>query len=221
MRAAGVESIVDTDTLSILGLWEIGTALPKFLRAFRDLKRAASARRPDAVILIDWPDFNLRLARWLHRRGFRVIYYVSPQVWAWRSYRAHSIRRDVDLLLSILPFEKEWYAARGMTEVEYVGHPLVGNVKPNYGQGRVLRATQSRFLAANHQPPARQPSQRTCAHPAADAGCGREDFTDAAEHSVRSCDCPQSRPDRGATNHFTKGSWFAACELARDSSRDT
>jgi lipid-A-disaccharide synthase len=134
MRAAGVKSIVDTDTLSILGLWEVGTALPKFLRAFRNLKRAAIERRPDAVVLIDWPEFNLRLARWLHRRGFRVIYYVSPQVWAWRSYRAHSIRRDVDLLLSILPFEKQWYAARGMTHVEYVGHPLVGNMKPNYGK---------------------------------------------------------------------------------------
>jgi lipid-A-disaccharide synthase len=127
-----VESVVDTDTLSILGLWEVGTALPKFLRAFRVLKQAATERRPDAVVLIDWPEFNLRLARWLHRRGFRVIYYVSPQVWAWRSYRAHSISRDVDLLLSILPFEKDWYAARGMTHVEYVGHPLVGNVKPSF-----------------------------------------------------------------------------------------
>lgn len=132
MRAAGVDSIVDTDTLSILGLWEIGSVLPKFLRAFSDLKQAAIERRPDAVVLIDWPDFNLRLARWLHRRGFRVIYYVSPQVWAWRSYRAHSIRRDVDLLLSILPFEKDWYTARGMTHVEYVGHPLVGSVSPNF-----------------------------------------------------------------------------------------
>jgi len=134
MRAAGVESIVDTDKLSILGLWEVGTALPKFLRAFRDLKRVAIERRPDAVVLIDWPEFNLRLARWLHRRRLRVIYYVSPQVWAWRSYRARSIRRDVDLLLSILPFEKDWYAARGMTHVEYVGHPLVGHVKPSFNK---------------------------------------------------------------------------------------
>ena len=134
MRAAGVESMVDTDALSILGLWEVGSVLPKFLRAFSDLKRAAIEHRPDAVVLIDWPEFNLRLARWLHRRGFRVIYYVSPQVWAWRSYRAHAIRRDVDLLLSILPFEQEWYAKRGMTHVEYVGHPLVGNVKPDYGK---------------------------------------------------------------------------------------
>jgi len=128
MRAAGVESIVDTDKLSILGLWEIGTALPKFLAAYQTLKQAVVARNPDAVILIDWPDFNLRLASWLRRRGTRVIYYISPQLWAWRSYRARSIRRDVDLLLSILPFEKEWYAARRIDHVEYVGHPLAGNV---------------------------------------------------------------------------------------------
>ncbi|MGQ0761223.1 MAG: lipid-A-disaccharide synthase [Acidobacteriota bacterium] len=139
MRGAGVDSIVDTDTLSILGLWEVGSALLKFLRAFGDLKEGAIARRPDAVVLIDWPEFNLRLARWLRRRGFRVIYYVSPQVWAWRSYRAHSIRRDVDLLLSILPFEKDWYAARGMTHVEYVGHPLVGNVSPNFDREEFCR----------------------------------------------------------------------------------
>jgi lipid-A-disaccharide synthase len=134
MRSAGVESIVDTDKLSILGLWEIANALPGFLSAYQKLKRAAIARKPDAVILIDWPDFNLRLARWLHRRGVRVIYYVSPQLWAWRSYRARNIRRDVDLLLSILPFEKEWYATRGMTHVEYVGHPLAGNVHASHGR---------------------------------------------------------------------------------------
>lgn len=139
MRAAAVDSVVDTDTLSIMGIWEVGSVLPKFLRAFRDLKRAATARRPDAVVLIDWPEFNLPLARWLHRRGFRVIYYVSPQVWAWRSYRAHSIRRNVDLLLSILPFEKQWYAARGMNHVDYVGHPLVGNVKPSFDREEFCR----------------------------------------------------------------------------------
>src|SRR5262249_47978960 len=113
MRNAGVESVVDTDKLSILGLWEIGTALPKFLAAYRKLKQAVVDRTPDAVILIDWPDFNFRLAKWLRRRGTRVIYYISPQLWAWRSYRTRSIRRDVDLLLSILPFEQDWYAARG------------------------------------------------------------------------------------------------------------
>ena len=128
LREAGVESIVRSDDLAILGLLEIARALPKFWRAFKLLKQAAIERKPDAVILVDWPDFNLKLARSLHRRGLKVIYYVSPQLWAWRSYRARSIERDVDLLLSILPFEQEWYAERGIDQVEYVGHPLAGEV---------------------------------------------------------------------------------------------
>ena len=139
MRAAGVDSIVDADQLAILGLWEIGQALPKFWRAFGELKRAATERKPDAVILVDWPDFNLRLARWLHRRRVRVIYYISPQLWAWRSYRVNSVARDVDLLLSILPFEKDWYAAHGMTQVEYVGHPLTGEVHARYDREEFCR----------------------------------------------------------------------------------
>jgi len=139
MRSAGVASIVKADELAILGLWEIGQALPKFWRAFGELKSAVIEKNPDAVILVDWPDFNLRLARWLHRRGVRVIYYISPQLWAWRSYRVHSVRRDIDLLLSILPFEKEWYAARGMKQVEYVGHPLTGEVRARYGREEFCR----------------------------------------------------------------------------------
>src|SRR6266849_4133193 len=132
MRAAGVDSIVKADELAILGLWEVGRALPKFWRAFAQLKSAARERKPDAVILVDWPDFNLRLARWLHRRGIRVIYYISPQLWAWRPHRARNVKRDVDLLISILPFEKDWYAERGMTHVCYVGHPLTGEVRALY-----------------------------------------------------------------------------------------
>ena len=139
MRAADVDSVVNADELAIMGLWEVGRALPRFWRALADLKRAATERKPASVILIDWPDFNLRLARWLHRRGFRVIYYISPQLWAWRSYRARNIERDVDLLLSILPFEKDWYAARGMTHVEYVGHPLTGEVRAQYGREEFCR----------------------------------------------------------------------------------
>jgi lipid-A-disaccharide synthase len=139
MRAAGVDSIVDTDKLAILGLLEIARALPRFWRAFRKLTAAATTKKPDAVILIDWPDFNLRLARWLHRRKFPVIYYVSPQLWAWRSYRAGSIRRDVDVLLSILPFEKDWYAARRMPHVKYVGHPLAGNVRAQFDRKEFCR----------------------------------------------------------------------------------
>jgi lipid-A-disaccharide synthase len=139
MRAAGVDSVVRADELAILGLWEIASALPKFWRAYASLRRAAAERKPDAAILVDWPDFNLRLARWLHRRKVPVIYYVSPQLWAWRSYRTRNIRRDVDLLLSILPFEKDWYATRNMTHVQYVGHPLVGEARANYDRNEFCR----------------------------------------------------------------------------------
>src|SRR6266850_3516165 len=142
MRAAGVDSIVDADKLAILGLWEIGQALPKFWRAFGELKRAAIDRKPSAVILVDWPDFNLRLARWLHRRGIRVIYYISPQLWAWRSYRIRSMRRNIDLMLSILPFEVEWFGRRGMPQAEYVGHPLTGEVSPTCDRTEFCRLNQ-------------------------------------------------------------------------------
>ena len=142
MREAGVDAIVPTDDLAILGLLEIGGTLPKFWRAYKLLKQAAIERQPDAVILVDWPDFNLKLARALHRRGLRVIYYISPQLWAWRSYRSRSIRRNVDLLLSILPFEKEWYEDRGIEQVEFVGHPLVGQVSARYDRDEFCRQTK-------------------------------------------------------------------------------
>lgn len=139
LRAAGVDSIIQSDDLSILGLLEIGLALPKFWSAFRSLKRAALEKKPDAVILVDWPDFNLRLAHSLHRRGLKIIYYISPQLWAWRSHRVRTIQRDVDLLLAILPFEPEWYAQRGATHVEFVGHPLAGEVLARYDRQEFCR----------------------------------------------------------------------------------
>jgi lipid-A-disaccharide synthase len=139
MRAAGVESIVQSDDLSILGLLEIGSSLPRFWRAFKALKRAAIERKPEVVVLIDWPDFNLRLARSLHRRGLKIVYYISPQLWAWRSHRVKTIARDVDLLLAILPFERNWYAKRGVRHVEFVGHPLAGEVKARYSREEFCR----------------------------------------------------------------------------------
>lgn len=139
LRRAGVESILHSDELAILGLLEIGRALPKFWRAYRRLRQAAIQRKPEAVILVDWPDFNLKLARALHRRGLKVIYYISPQLWAWREYRTRNIRRDVDLLLSILPFEKEWYAERGVDHVEFVGHPLAGEVRARHDRAEFCR----------------------------------------------------------------------------------
>lgn len=129
MREAGVEAIVKADDLAIVGIPEITRALPMFWQTFRKLKEAAVQKKPDVVILVDFPDFNLRMARSLKKAGLKVIYYISPQLWAWRKYRAQIIRKHVDLLLAILPFEKEWYAKIGIDHVEYVGNPLTGEIK--------------------------------------------------------------------------------------------
>jgi lipid-A-disaccharide synthase len=139
MRNAGVETIVNSDELAIMGIVEVGRVFRKFLRAFRKLKAAATEQSPDAVILVDWPEFNLRLASTLHRRGLKVIYYISPQLWAWRARRVNNIKRDVELLLSILPFEIDWYKAHDVEHVEFVGHPLAGEVKARFGREEFCR----------------------------------------------------------------------------------
>lgn len=130
LRKIGVETIVRADDLAIMGLLEIGKALPMFWKVFQKLKKSAIERKPDAVILVDFPDFNMKLAKSLKKQGLKVVYYVSPQLWAWRSYRIKTISKYVDLLLAILPFEKKWYAERGVNQVEFVGHPIVGEVQP-------------------------------------------------------------------------------------------
>jgi lipid-A-disaccharide synthase len=128
MRAAGVETLVDIRELAIMGLLEVLRALPRFLRVFRQLRQAARERQPEAIILVDWPEFNLRLAKKLRRDGHRVFYYISPQIWAWRRYRIRTIRRHIEKMLVILPFEKEFYEKYGV-DVEYVGHPLLDSVR--------------------------------------------------------------------------------------------
>lgn len=130
MRAAGVETLVDAREVAIIGIPEIARAFGRLYRAYRRLLDAARERRPSAIVLIDWPDFNMRLARKLHPDGFKIVYYISPQVWAWRKYRIRAIRRDVDRMLVILPFEEEFYKHAGI-EVEYVGHPLAEAVRPS------------------------------------------------------------------------------------------
>lgn len=128
MRAAGVETLVDAREVAIIGIPEIARAIGKLYRAYRRLLEAARTRRPAAIVLIDWPDFNMRLARRLHREEFKIVYYISPQVWAWRRYRVRALRRDVDRMLVILPFEESFYKDAGIA-VEYVGHPLAEAVR--------------------------------------------------------------------------------------------
>jgi lipid-A-disaccharide synthase len=123
MRAAGAELMVHANEVAVVGLVEVVKHLPDIRRRFKHLVAEAARRKPDAAILIDFPDFNLRLARELHRLGIPVFYFVSPQIWAWRTGRVQQIRKYVRKMIVIFPFEQEFYARHGV-EVNYVGHPL-------------------------------------------------------------------------------------------------
>ena len=129
LRAEGCETLVRAEDLSVMGIAEVLPAIPRIFRALRTLRRAAQERQPRAALLIDSPDFNLRLARKLRRLGIRVAYFIGPSVWAWRTYRVRQIARDVARMLVILPFEAEFYARHGVNAV-YVGNPLADGFRP-------------------------------------------------------------------------------------------
>jgi len=128
MRAAGVEIIVDYAEVSVLGITEVMKRLPFLRQAMRRLVDEAQRRRPPLAILTDFPGFHLRLARKLSPLGIRNIYYICPQFWAWRPWRANLVRRRFTQALCIFPFEEKFYRDAGV-EVEFIGHPLVGHVK--------------------------------------------------------------------------------------------
>lgn len=130
LEAAGLEVLARSSEIAVVGLLEALTVLSRARRIFRRLLAAVDERRPTAALLIDAPDFNLRLARRLAERGIPVVYYVSPQVWAWRSRRVEAIRRYVDRMLVLFGFETEWYAEREVDAV-HVGHPLLDEIPPS------------------------------------------------------------------------------------------
>nr|WP_315179957.1 lipid-A-disaccharide synthase [uncultured Cardiobacterium sp.] len=123
MQAAGLHSLTDMERLSVMGLVEVLRHLPDILAAERALLAHWAADPPDVFIGIDAPDFNLRIARALHARGVRTVHYVSPSLWAWKEKRIHKIRRCIDLMLCLFPFETAVYDKHGVAAV-CVGHPL-------------------------------------------------------------------------------------------------
>jgi lipid-A-disaccharide synthase len=128
MRAAGVETIVDYSEVSVVGITEVLKQLPSLRRAMARLVGEAQRRRPPLAIMTDFPGFHLRLARKLCPLGVRNIYYICPQFWAWRPWRANLVRRRFVQALCIFPFEEKFYRDAGVS-VEFIGHPLVGNVR--------------------------------------------------------------------------------------------
>lgn len=127
LDAAGLDRLADSSEISVVGLIEVLKILPRAREIFARILEEVDRRRPRVAVLVDFPDFNLRLARELADRGVTVVYYISPQVWAWRRGRVKKIARTVDQMLVLFPFEEEFYAGHGV-EVTHVGHPLVDEV---------------------------------------------------------------------------------------------
>jgi lipid-A-disaccharide synthase len=146
MQAAGVERIVRAEDVSVMGLTEVIEHLPRIYGEFRKLKKAIRARRPAVAVLIDFPDFHFRLAREFHRLGIPVIYFVSPQLWAWKKHRIRLVQRYVRKMLVIFPFEEAFYREHGVA-AEFVGHPLAELPQP--------AITREQFAAENQLNPTR------------------------------------------------------------------
>jgi lipid-A-disaccharide synthase len=129
LERRGMKLLYPAHSLSVVGITEVFVKLRTILKALRGLKRSLEREKPDLVILIDFPEFNLRLAKIAHRRGIPILYYISPQVWAWRPKRIRLIAQLVRKMVVLFPFEVPLYEAAGV-DVECVGHPLLDIVKP-------------------------------------------------------------------------------------------
>jgi lipid-A-disaccharide synthase len=129
MRAAGVDIFVDSSELGIIGIWEAVKHLAFFVKLMKRMVTLAAEERPDTVVMIDYPGFNLRFAQRLHALGIRVVWYVSPQVWAWKKGRIWKLAKYCDRMLCIFPFEPECYAPTSL-RAQFVGHPLLSMLEP-------------------------------------------------------------------------------------------
>jgi lipid-A-disaccharide synthase len=143
MQDEGADLVKNYQDLAFMGFLEVLENLPAILRNFRFAKADIANFQPDVLILIDYPGFNLRMAKWAKKRDFHVVYYISPQVWAWKESRVRQIQRFVDKMLVILPFEQAFYQKWNLP-VEYVGHPLL-QVVDDY-RLRSAESTKSRLL---------------------------------------------------------------------------
>jgi lipid-A-disaccharide synthase len=143
LQYAGVDPVIDSASLAVVGLAEVVSHLPRIYGQFRKLVRYAQTHPPDLALLTDSPDFNLRLARHLKRMSIPVHYLVAPQVWAWRQGRVKMIRRLVDRLYCLFPFEEQWFQDRGVNAT-YIGHPLAHTVRTS--------CSRSEFFARHNLP---------------------------------------------------------------------
>lgn len=139
MQEAGMECIMPMENFQVMGFSAVIKALPQLMRHFFSLKKTILERNPNVVVLIDYPGFNLRMAKSLRKAGYKgkICHYICPSVWAWGRKRIEVLAKNYDLLLSILPFEKHYFTHTGL-RVEYIGHPLVKEIKPGAPQKDLL-----------------------------------------------------------------------------------
>lgn len=140
MQQAGGELVMHYRDLAFMGFWEVLKNIFTIFRNLQFCKKDIEQFKPDVLILIDYPGFNLRIAKWAKKNRYKIIYYISPQVWAWKENRVKMMKQCIDKMLVILPFEKDYFKSKWNWEVEYVGHPLAEEIerrKAESGSGKI------------------------------------------------------------------------------------
>jgi lipid-A-disaccharide synthase len=140
LAGAGADVVKHYRDLAFMGFTQVVMNLRTILRNMRWCREDIRAYAPDLLVLVDYPGFNLRIADWAHAQGIRVVYYISPQLWAWKPGRIDTVKRAVERMITILPFEQAWYAARGV-QVDHVGHPLLDALPAEAGAPRATAAS--------------------------------------------------------------------------------
>ena len=192
-KAAGGRLVADFHGLSVTGLTEVISVLPRTLATMKRLVTAAKTEKPQALVLIDYPDFNFRLMTRIKRLGIPVIYYVSPQLWAWRAGRIKLMKRRVDRVLPIFPFEEAIYQREGI-DVRFVGHPLIDLATPQLIARSVPAEAESGSGEARARVAAGKPDQRGGAARSGDRRGGAEDRRSRPRRPV--CDRAGAEPGR-------------------------
>jgi lipid-A-disaccharide synthase len=160
MQQAGGDLVKHYRELAFMGFTEVIMNLRTIFKNLKFCKEDIRSYKPDAIILIDYPGFNLRIAEWAKQHGFKIIYYISPQVWAWKENRVKMMKQCIDKMLVILPFEKNYFKNRWNWEVEYVGHPLAEVIEKFRVNSSESRVSDSELTAQNSQVIALLPGSR-------------------------------------------------------------
>lgn len=146
MQQQGIDLVCGLERLSFMGFWEVVKNLRTIRQNFKMAKQAILDFQPDVIILVDYPGFNLRLAKWCKQNGFKIAYYILPQVWAWKENRIKQLKEYCDCRIGVLPFEKEFYA-KHKVDMKFVGHPLLDLVPLRRGQGEVSPLERGRGVS--------------------------------------------------------------------------